>query len=86
MSTRLPEKDVNPPRSDREIVYMLWYERELNGEDEELLIGVYRTESEVREAIERLKGKRGFADDPEGFHIYPCELNRDHWTDGFIID
>ena len=55
-------------------------------DDCELLIGVYSSESEAQAAIERVKGQKGFANFPEGFHIYPHELNKDSWTQGFIVD
>lgn len=68
-------------------VYMLWFEQEHDDADDcELFIGVYSTESEAKAAIERIKGAKGFADFPEGFHVYPYELNKDHWTEGFIVD
>lgn len=66
---------------------MLWYVRELeDGEEDSLLIGVYRSEDDAKAAIERLESKRGFVDDPNGFQVHECRLNRDHWTEGFIID
>ena len=67
-------------------VFLLWYiyAPDTDKEDE-LLIGVYGTEGEAKAAIERLKGKPGFIDAPTGFQIHPYELNRDSWTDGFII-
>ena len=68
-------------------VHMLWFEQERDDADDcELFIGVYSTESEAKAAIERVKGAKGFADFPEGFHIYPYELNKDHWTEGFVVD
>ncbi len=71
-----------------EMVHLLWFVSEMpEGEkDVELLIGVYSSENEARAAIERIKGKRGFADSPEGFQICPYELNHDHWTEGFRMD
>lgn len=67
-------------------VFLLWHVREVQGsEDDELFIGVYSTEQEARAAIERLKGKPGFVDYPNGFQIHPCELSRDAWTEGFIF-
>ena len=69
------------------IVYMLWFEQERDDCDDcELFIGVYSTEAEAQAAIERVKGEKGFAEFPKGFHIYPYELNKDHWTKGFIVD
>lgn len=71
-----------------EIVHLLWFVKEMpeGEEDIELLIGVYSSEAEARAAIERVKDKRGFADFREGFQICPYELNRDHWTEGFIME
>ena len=71
-----------------ETVQLLWFVQEMpEGEDDiELLIGVYSSESEAKTAIERVKGERGFADFQQGFQICPYEVNRDHWTEGFIRD
>jgi len=55
-----------------------------DGEDDEKLIGVYRTEEDARAAIERLRYKLGFRDHPEGFEYHEYKLNRDGWTEGFI--
>lgn len=68
-----------------DIVYLLWYVREWDeGEDTELLIGVYRTEADANDAIGRLKAQPGFVKYPEGFLIVPYELGKDHWTEGFV--
>jgi len=69
-------------------LYLLWFIPE-TGQDEEgngLLIGVYESEVAARSAIERLRGKPGFVDHPEGFEIHSRELNQDGWRDGFIRD
>jgi len=67
------------------IVYLLWFVREWDdGEDTELLIGVYQTEADAKEAIGRLKEQPGFAAYPEGFTIHPREIGKDSWTDGFV--
>jgi hypothetical protein len=64
---------------------LLWFQQERDdGEDTELLIGVYRTEQDANDAVERLKGKPGFVDFQGGFKIVSYELNRDHWIEGFI--
>jgi hypothetical protein len=55
-------------------------------EDIELLIGVYSSETEAQTARERVKNKRGFVDFQDGFQIHSYQLNRDSWTEGFIID
>lgn len=68
-------------------VFLLWYLRAPDTDDEdELLIGVYSTEEEARAAIGRLKDKPGFVDAPDGFQIHPHKINRDSWTEGFILD
>jgi hypothetical protein len=69
----------------RDSVELLWFVQERDtGEDTELLIGVYETEEEVRAAVERLRSKPGFASFPQGFTAERYELNKDHWTEGFI--
>jgi hypothetical protein len=71
-------------RMDGESVFLLWYVRERDGDNADLLIGVYRTEADAEAAIDRLKSKAGFAVAPEGFRINRYELNRDHWEDGYV--
>ena len=67
-----------------DIVWLLWFEQEWEeGEDTELLIGVYRTEDAAKGAIERLKDRSGFRDYPEGFQVYSRTLDKDSWTEGF---
>ena len=69
------------------IVFLLWYVHDEGGENEnEFLIGVYGTEEDARAAIERVKGQPGFVDAPAGFQICPYELNKDHWTEGFVLE
>ena len=69
------------------MVHLLWYVNEMaEREDAELLIGVYSSETEAKSAIQRLKDKPGFGTFPEGFQIHAYELNRDHWTEGFVVD
>ncbi len=64
-------------------VYMLWLEQGNN--DSKLFIGVYSSELEAKAAIDRIKGEKGFAEFPEGFHVYQYKLNEDHWQQGFIV-
>ena len=53
-------------------------------DDDAKFIGVYRTEVAALAAIERLSVQPGFSSCPNGFHIAEYELNKDHWTEGFI--
>jgi hypothetical protein len=66
-------------------VYILWHVRVAgeNGGDAKL-IGAYREEAGAQAAIARLLPLPGFRDNPYGFQISLCELDRDHWEDGFI--
>jgi hypothetical protein len=65
-------------------VYLLWYVRSWDeGEDTSLLIGVYRSNGDAKNTIDRLKDKPGFPAYPEGFEIHPYEVGKDHWTEGY---
>lgn len=67
-------------------VFLLWHVQKLDeGTDDEKLIGVYRSEADAKAAIERVRHKPGFAVLPDGFQICPYELNRDNWTEGFLV-
>lgn len=66
-------------------VFLLWYIPEGQTDEDGLFIGVYSTEDAAKTAVERLKDKPGFMLYHEGFQIHPYELNRDHWTEGFIF-
>jgi len=61
-------------------VYLLWHTDSFG---DEKLIGVYATRSEATFAIGRVKDKPGFSEGGE-FEIAEYELNKDHWTDGFV--
>ena len=66
-------------------VQLLWFvQKGQECEDTELLVGVYRTEEDANSAIARLKGQPGFVDFPQGFMSEWYELNKDHWTEGFV--
>jgi hypothetical protein len=55
-----------------------------DGEEDVKFIGVYVTDADVQAAVSRLSQQPGFREHPEGFHISRYELNKDHWTEGFI--
>ena len=67
-------------------VYILWHVNEADGEEDEKLIGVYRSEEDAKQAIDRAKTKPGFKDAPAGFTIDNYPLNKDHWEEGFVIE
>ena len=69
-------------------VFMLWHVYELRDDfgihDEEKLIGVFSSEANAQEAIERLKDKEGFRDLPLCcFEIHKTKVDRIGWEDGF---
>jgi hypothetical protein len=55
-----------------------------DGQDDAKFIGAYRTEDDARCAIGRLRDRPGFRHFPDGFQIEKYELNKDHWTEGFV--
>jgi hypothetical protein len=63
-----------------ESVNLLWH---TDANDDEKLIGVYRTKADALAAIERVKSKPGFAEEGGRFEIAEYALNEDHWTEGF---
>jgi hypothetical protein len=72
-----------------ECVFLLWYVHKFDDpdrDDDGLLIGVYRMEDGAKAAIERLSNPSGFVDRRDGFEIAPYELDKDHWTKGYIVN
>jgi hypothetical protein len=62
-------------------VYLLWHTDRFG---DEKLIGVYERKSAASAAIERVKGKAGFSGKGGAFEIVCYQLNKDHWTGGFV--
>jgi hypothetical protein len=69
--------------------------RLLSGEDGVFLIGVYSSDKAARSAVARLSLQPGFCkhpyivdpqkdDDDQGFHLNFYQLDKDHWTEGFV--
>lgn len=50
-----------------------------------MLIGVFRTEQDAKDATTVLAGNPGFVDYPDRFEICSYELGKLHWTEGFVI-
>jgi hypothetical protein len=67
-------------------VYLLQHSYEtLSGDDEVKTIGIYSTNTNAIEAIERLNKQPGFRDLPECFIVDKYDLDKDHWTEGFVV-
>jgi len=57
------------------MVHLLWFVQEnAEGEDTELLLGVYSSEAAAKTAIQRLQDKPGFVSFPDGFSNSPLRL------------
>ena len=52
--------------------------------DDVKLIGVYATQELAQQAVERAQKLSGFRKTPDGFSIDRYELNKDHWTAGYV--
>jgi len=58
------------------------------------MIGVYSSQAEAEAAVSRLRRQPGFASfsrivlpddvDRSGFYIDEYEIDKDHWTEGFV--
>ncbi len=66
-------------------VYVLQHTHERGEDDEDVkFIGVYATEEAGRKAIAELLLQPGFRDAPDGFYLSRYELDKTHWTDGYV--
>lgn len=68
-------------------VFLLEHVCDADREDESVkTIGVYRTRGAAQAAIDRLGGKPGFRNYPEGWVISAKRLDQDSWSEGFSFD
>ncbi len=65
-------------------VYVLQHSYEQEECDETKFIGVYSSRPAAEAAVARLMGQPGFRDRPDDFHIDEYEVDRDHWTEGYV--
>lgn len=68
-------------------VFILQHERpEAEDRIEDVrFIGAYSSEASAPAAVERLRTQPGFRDYPDHFTIDAYEIDKDHWTEGFIV-
>lgn len=65
--------------------YFLWHSHKTEyGDDEVKGLGVYSTEENAKQAIERLKEQPGFVKYPGGFLIQSPTLDETLWMEGFV--
>jgi hypothetical protein len=65
-------------------VFVVQHEYVLDGDDEVKFIGVYSTRLEAKKAVARLGKQPGFKTCKRGFHISEYEVDKDHWTVGYV--
>jgi len=66
-------------------VFVVQHVHELDEDNEDVkFIGVYRTLIDAENAVERLRVMPGFKLHLDGFDITEYEINKDHWTEGFV--
>jgi hypothetical protein len=66
-------------------VFMLWHVHPPDTEEHENIVGIYSTQAHAEAAADRLKNTPAFANCKEGFQIHSHELNKDGWTEGYVI-
>jgi len=68
-------------------VFILQHERpetdDLTGDVK--FIGAYSSERSALAAIKRLRTQPGFRDYPTDFTVDEYEIDKDHWTEGFVV-
>ncbi|SEK46086.1 hypothetical protein [Streptacidiphilus jiangxiensis] len=52
--------------------------------DDVTLLGIYSSEAGAGERMLRARLLPGFAAEPDCFHLGEYDLDRDHWTEGFV--
>ena len=69
------------------IVYVLQHSYDYGenfGYQETKFLGVFSTEQEAQKAVEYYKTLDGFKGYPDDFYIDEIEVDKKHWTEGFI--
>jgi hypothetical protein len=69
------------------IAHLLWHVREDDPYKEDAkLIGAYSSAEAATAAITRVTDQTGFRDYVAGFEVSAHEIDKDHWTEGYIRD
>ncbi len=67
-------------------VTLLYHIHKMDNDDEDVkLIGVYSSFLNAEEALLRVVNAPGFRENPEGFQLHEYKLDKDDWTEGFIV-
>lgn len=65
-------------------VYLLQHSYEYGEHEETKIIGIYCSEENALNAIEKYKGLPGFKDYADCFYIDKYEIDRNYWEEGFV--
>ena len=68
-----------------ETVFLLWHTGPADSDETAMLIGVFSSEQQAKDAIVSVANKPGFVNYPDRFEICPYEVGRVHWSEGFAI-
>jgi hypothetical protein len=72
--------------NDQDHVWLLWHGDDIYDETPEAkLLGVYSSEDLARARIARSTHLPGYQDHPEAFEVARYEIDRDEWTDGYVV-
>jgi hypothetical protein len=75
----------HPEKFRKKTGFVLHHTREdEDGYENVKLIGVYSSKERAERVVESYRGLPGFAEYPEGFSISAYEIDKDHWTEGFV--
>lgn len=67
-------------------VFILQHERPETDEvmEDVKFIGAHSSQASAEAAVERLRTQPGFCDYPDDFSIDEYEIDKDHWSEGFV--
>jgi len=66
-------------------IWIVQHSHEMDADREDVkLIGAYSSRASAEAAVGRLSSRPGFREHAGGFHIGEYELDKDHWTEGFV--
>lgn len=72
--------------SEQSDVVVLWHVREIDGDEDAKLVGVYSDHESADAAILRKLAQPGFSEYPEGFSKDVYRINEDAWSEGFVVE
>ena len=65
-------------------VYLLEHVHSVNDDEDIKTLGIYSSEAQALEAVERFRKLPGFSAAPDGFSVDPYEVDQDCWSSGYI--